>query len=81
MRLAAAAAHEAEIDTRVTPGRRVRLYGFVDLLSLLVAAELKSRKVPLQHIRAIVSHLQSRGYSNPLTQLGFATVGLVIAAA
>lgn len=66
---------EPEVDTRVTPGRRVRLYGFVDLLALLVAAELKSRKVSLQHIRAIVSHLQSRGYANPLTQLTFATVG------
>jgi uncharacterized protein (DUF433 family) len=66
---------EPAVDTRVTPGRRVRLYGFVDLLSLLVAAELKSRKASLQHIRAIVSHLQSRGYSNPLTQLTFATVG------
>lgn len=40
-----------------------------------MAAELKSRKVSLQHIRAIVSHLQSRGYANPLTQLTFATVG------
>lgn len=66
---------EPAVDTRVSPGRRVRLYGFVDLLSLLVAAELKSRKVSLQHIRAIVGHLQARGYTNPLTQLAFATVG------
>lgn len=63
------------VDTRMSPGRRVRLYGFVDLLSLLVAAELKSRKVSLQHIRAIVGHLRARGYSTPLTQLSFATVG------
>lgn len=66
---------EPAVDTRVSPGRRVRLYGFVDLLSLLVAAELKSRKVSLQHIRAIVGHLQGRGYTSPLTQLAFATVG------
>lgn len=66
---------EPEVDTHVTPGRRVRLYGFVDLLSLLIAAELKSRKVSLQHIRTIVSHLRSRGYPNPLTQLTFVTVG------
>jgi len=66
---------EPDVDTHLTPDRRVRLYGFVDLLSLLVAAELKSRKVSLQHIRAIVSHLRSRGYPHPLTQLTFATVG------
>lgn len=66
---------EPTVDTRVSPGRRVRLYGFVDLLSLLVAAELKNRKVTLQHIRAIVGHLRSRGYSSPLTQLTFVTVG------
>lgn len=63
------------VDTSVSPGRRIRLYGFVGLLSLLVAAELKNRKVSLQHIRAIVGHLQARGYANPLTQLAFATVG------
>jgi uncharacterized protein (DUF433 family) len=66
---------EPTVDTRLSPGRRVRLYGFVDLLALLVAAELKNRKVSLQHIRAIVAHLQSRGYPSPLTQLRFATVG------
>lgn len=66
---------EPAVDTRVSPGRRVRLYGFVDLLSLLVAAELKRRRVSLQHIRAIVGHLKDRGYANPLTQLAFATIG------
>ena len=66
---------EPAVDTRISPGRRVRLYGFVDLLSLLVAAELKSRKVSLQHIRSIVAHLRSRGYTSPLTQLVFATIG------
>lgn len=66
---------EPAVDTMVRPGRRIRLYGFVALLSLLVAAELKSRKVSLQHICAVVGHLQARGYANPLTQLTFATVG------
>lgn len=66
---------EPSVDTRMSPGRRVRLYGFVDLLALLVASELKARKISLQHIRAIVAHLRSRGYPNPLTQLRFATVG------
>ncbi len=62
-------------DRRVSPGRRVRLYGFVDLLALLVAAELRGRGISLQHIRQIVAHLQSRGYDEPLTQLRFATIG------
>ena len=66
---------EPAVDTRLSPGRRVRLYSFIDLLALLVAAELKNRRVSLQHIRAIVAHLRSRGYTSPLTQLTFATVG------
>jgi uncharacterized protein (DUF433 family) len=66
---------EPFIDRRLTPGRRVRLYGFVDLLALMVAAELKDRRVSLQHIRAIVGHLQARGYDQPLTQVVFATQG------
>lgn len=65
----------ATVDTRLSPGRRIRLYGFIDLLSLLIAAELKDRNVSLQHIRAIVAHLRSRGYTSPPAQLAFATVG------
>lgn len=63
------------VDQRVSPGQRVRLYGFIDLLALLVAAELRKRGVSLQHIRQIVAHLESRGYDEPLTQLRFATIG------
>ena len=62
-------------DTKLTPGRRIRLYGFTDLLALMVAAELKARKISLQHIRTIVAHLRRRGYANPLTELAFATQG------
>ncbi len=63
------------VDRRLTPGRRVRLYGFVDLLALMVAAELREHRISLQHIRAIVDHLRARGYDQPLTQLVFATRG------
>lgn len=63
------------ITTRLTPGRRVRLYGFLDLLALMVAAELKERRITLQHIRAVVRHLRSRGYDRPLTEVRFATLG------
>ncbi|GAA1399485.1 hypothetical protein GCM10009613_55120 [Pseudonocardia kongjuensis] len=66
---------EPSTDRRLSPGKRVRLYGFVDVLALLVAAELKARKVSLQHIRAVVEHLRSRGYDRPLTEVVFATVG------
>jgi uncharacterized protein (DUF433 family) len=64
------------MERRINASRHVRLYGFVDLLSLVVAAELKQRRgVSLQQIRQIVVHLKSRGYEQPLTQLKFATVG------
>jgi uncharacterized protein (DUF433 family) len=56
-------------------GRRVRLYGFVDLLALTVAAKLKERNVSLQHIRAIVAHVKTRGYDRPFTDLQYATLG------
>ena len=63
------------VNRRLTPGRRVRLYSFLDLLALMVAAELKERSISLQHIRAIVEHLRARGYDQPLTEVRFATQG------
>ncbi|MGH3622451.1 MAG: DUF433 domain-containing protein [Sciscionella sp.] len=62
------------VDEVISPGRRVRLYKFADLIELLVASELKARKVSLQHIRAVVAHLHERGYQRPLTELRFATL-------
>lgn len=62
-------------DERLTPGRRIRLYSFSDLLGLMVAAQLKARDVSLQHIRQIVAYLRSHGYMQPLTQLTWATHG------
>ena len=63
------------IDDRLSPQRPVRLYAYVELMSLMVAAELRARRVTLQAIRKIVAHLRSRGFERPLTQLSFATVG------
>jgi DNA-binding transcriptional MerR regulator len=51
---------------RLTPHRQVRLYGFLDLMALMVAAELPKRGVSLQHIRTIVAHLRERGHETPL---------------
>ena len=51
-----------------------RLYGFLDLLALLVASELNDRGVSVQHLREVVGHLKSRGYDRPLSQLTFATI-------
>lgn len=62
-------------DETLANGRRVRLYEFIDLLALLVAAELRGRGVSLQHIRALVAHLRDLGFDNPLTELRFATAG------
>lgn len=63
------------ISQRVTPGRTVRLYSYTELMSLLVAAELRRAGISLQHIRVIVEHLHSRGYPEPLNQVSFAVVG------
>jgi DNA-binding transcriptional MerR regulator len=64
------------IRRQLSARNTVRLYSFQDLLALLVVAELRTeRDMSLQHIRRVVSHLQSRGYEAPLRELRFATVG------
>ena len=63
------------VDRQMTPGTRVRLYAYRELLEVMVAAALREKGISLQHIRTIVSHLRSRGYERPLTQLAFAVKG------
>lgn len=49
---------EPAVDSRVSPGRRIRLYGFLDLLALMVAAQLRAEyRISLQHIRRIIEQL------------------------
>jgi DNA-binding transcriptional MerR regulator len=62
------------VRDQFSPRNTVRLYGFHDLLSLLVAAQLR-HKVSLQHIRRIVAQLNERGFADPLRELRFATHG------
>lgn len=62
------------IKRQISPRNTVRLYGYQDLLGLLVAAELRHR-VSLQHIRRIVAQLHDRGFADPLRELRFATHG------
>lgn len=64
----------ASIDGALGARQHIRLYSYLDLLALSVAAELKRRGVSLQHIRQIVRHLKARGYDRPLTQLTYATI-------
>jgi DNA-binding transcriptional MerR regulator len=67
------------IKRQLRTNSTVRLYGFQDLLALLVVAELRTeRDMSLQHIRRLVAYLQSRGYEAPLGELKFATVGTEI---
>jgi uncharacterized protein (DUF433 family) len=63
------------VDRKLSTRRRVRLYGFLDLLALTVATELTERGVSVQHVRQIVRRLKARGYQHPLTELRYATVG------
>jgi uncharacterized protein (DUF433 family) len=63
------------VDRKLSPRRRVRLYGFLDLIALAVAAELTERGASLQHVRQIVRRLKARGYKHPLTELKYATAG------
>jgi uncharacterized protein (DUF433 family)/DNA-binding transcriptional MerR regulator len=64
------------VRRQVSSGKTVRLYGFEDLLELLVAAELRRRPgISLQHIRRLITHLRQRDYGAPLRELKFATHG------
>ena len=62
-------------EARLSPRRPIVLYGYVDLMSLLVASRLRRRGVSLQNIRKIVQHLRDRGFARPLSELRFATLG------
>ena len=54
----------------------MRLYGYQDLLALLVVSALRTEwDMSLQTIRRVVRHLRSRGYNEPLRELRFATGG------
>jgi DNA-binding transcriptional MerR regulator/uncharacterized protein (DUF433 family) len=64
------------IKQRLSARNTVRLYGFQDLLELLVAAELRHKPgISLQHIRRVVAHLHEQGFGSPLRELRFATHG------
>jgi DNA-binding transcriptional MerR regulator len=64
------------IKRRLSQHNIVRLYGYQDLLALLVVAALRTdQEMSLQKIRRVVRHLRSRGYQAPLRELRFTTVG------
>jgi uncharacterized protein (DUF433 family) len=63
------------VTAKISPRNTVRLYGFPDLLSLLVVRELLKQRMTAAHIRRVVEHLRQSGYKQPLTELRFATVG------
>lgn len=64
------------IKRQLSPRNTVRLYGYQDLLALLVVSTLRTeREMSLQRIRRVVQHLRSRDYATPLRELRFATFG------
>lgn len=64
------------IKRQISARNTVRLYGYQDLLSLLVVSTLRTeREMSLQRIRRVVQHLQDRDYKAPLRELKFATYG------
>lgn len=63
------------VNERLTPGRAIKLYSYLELLAVLIVAELRRRGVSLQRIRAVVDRVQARGVENPLTEIRYAVVG------
>lgn len=62
------------IEKRFGPRTDARLYGFDDVLALLIAAQLR-KQFSLQHIRKVVDYLRGSGYARPLVELRFAVAG------
>jgi uncharacterized protein (DUF433 family) len=60
------------VEEHLGPRRHIRLYGFVELMSLQVTAKLRDAGISLQAIRRVVSFLRELGYAKPLTELRFA---------
>jgi uncharacterized protein (DUF433 family) len=54
---------------------RMRLYSFRDLVSLKVAAQLRSHGISLQQIRKVDAHLRKLSYRAPLSELRFFIAG------
>jgi uncharacterized protein (DUF433 family) len=64
------------IKRQLSPRNAVRLYGFQDLIELLVAAELRHRPgISLQHVQRVIAYLHRSGFQAPLSELRFATHG------
>jgi uncharacterized protein (DUF433 family)/DNA-binding transcriptional MerR regulator len=64
------------VKRQISARNTVRLYSFQDMLALLVVALLRTdRGMSLQHIRRVVAFLRSRGYTEPLRELRWATLG------
>ena len=61
------------VDRRLTPQRPVRLYAWDDVLSLLIIAELRRRKLSPQYVRQIVQHIRRAGFN--MAQVEFAVAG------
>jgi len=50
--------------------RARQLYDYRDLMSLLVAKELRDRGISTQHIRQVVNYLREQGYPSPSRKFG-----------
>lgn len=57
-----------------SPRNTIRLYGFQDLLQVLVIANLLDRRIGLRHIRRVLDYLSGE-YEEPLRQVTFAVSG------
>src|SRR3954453_13327135 len=63
------------VDERLTPSRPIRLYSYIELLAVMIVAEMRRRGVSLQHIRTVVDRVRAMGVDNPLTEVRYAVVG------
>lgn len=64
------------IERRLSERNWVRVYGFYEVVELMVIAQLLDREITLPQIRSVVGYLRrKRGRKAPLRELRFATAG------
>jgi DNA-binding transcriptional MerR regulator len=61
------------VERRLTPHRAVRLYGYDEVLSLLIIRALKEQKISTRYVREIVEYIRRRGFK--MSELQFAIAG------
>lgn len=64
-----------EVEVSEGVGATVRLYGYRELMAILVYQELREKNISYHLVARVLSYLRKEGYEQPLSELVFAVDG------